>query len=336
VRKKGIIAFWILTALVLAGGAGALTLSLFCVGGEGTVAEHGRFVSADTSLIFLSDTQSPLLAEQIILSENRNREARDLILGDIRRGGAAAVFHCGDLVSLGFCDRDWARVDAFVEGLNAEGIPFYPVLGNHDVMLLGREGERRFQKRYPHASRTGYSVQAGRVGVVLLNSNFTILTDQEVQQQQEWYDSTLTEMEADSTVGAVIVVCHHSPFTNSKIVSPSEGVQQRFVPLFVRNKKCKFFISGHAHAFEHFVQGGKDFLVIGGGGGLQQPLYTGGEQKWKDRYPDWREKRMFHYIRCGVEGDSLKITIRMADSEVRSLREVYALSVGLWRGGLKP
>jgi len=329
VWKKGNITVWILTALILAVAAGAVTLWLFCGGGEGTVAEHGRFVPVDTSLIFLSDTQSPLLVERILLSANRNSEARDLILKSIRRERPAAIFHCGDLVSLGFWGRDWARVDAFVERLNTDGIPFYPVLGNHEVMILSSEGEKKFQKRYPHASRTGYSVRAGRVGVVLLNSNFSILTEQDIRRQQKWYDTTLTRMEADTTVDAVVVVCHHSPFTNSKIVSPSESVQQRFVPLFVWNEKCKLFVSGHAHAFEHFVQGGKDFLVIGGGGGLQQPLYTGGEQKWRDRYPDWREKRMFHYMKCGVEGDSLRVIIRMADSEVRSLREVYALSIGL-------
>ncbi len=30
---------------------------------------------------------------------------------------------------------------------------------------------------------------------------------------------------------------------------------------------CKVFLSGHAHAFEHFQGHGIDFLVIGGGGG---------------------------------------------------------------------
>ncbi|MGB2959652.1 MAG: metallophosphoesterase family protein [Bacteroidota bacterium] len=328
-QKKWVAALWIVTALVLAGAASAVTLSLFGGGGGGTVATYAGSVPTDTSLVFLSDTQSPLLPERILLSESRNSEARELILGDIRRERPAAIFHCGDLVSLGFWDRDWARVDAFVERLNAEGIPFYPVLGNHELMIFSWAGEKRFQKRYPYASRTGYSVRAGRLGVVLLNSNFSILTQQDIQRQQQWYDATLTRMEADTTISAVIVLCHHSPFTNSRIVLPSESVRERFVPLFLRHDKCKLFISGHAHAVEHFVQGGKDFLVIGGGGGLQQPLYTGDQQRWRDHYPDRREKRMFHYTKSGVEGDSLRITVRMVDERFSSLHEVYTLSIGL-------
>ena len=328
-RKKWGIALWVVTALILAMATGVVSVCLFCsTGGTPVTARRAR-VPGGASLIFLSDTQSPLLPERLLLSENRNSEARDLILGAIRREQPAAVFHCGDLVSLGFCNRDWSRMDAFVERLNAEEIPFFPVLGNHELMLLAREGEERFQTRYPHASRTGYSVRAGCVGVVLLNSNFTVLTEQEIRRQQEWYDSTLTGMEADTALHTVIVVCHHSPFTNSKIVSPSESVRRRFVPLFLQHDKCKLLISGHAHAFEHFVEGGKDFLVIGGGGALQQPLYTGNEQKWMDRFPDQHEKRMFHYARCGVDGDSLRVTIHMVDEGFSSLHEVYALSFGL-------
>jgi hypothetical protein len=35
------------------------------------------------------------------------------------------------------------------------------------------------------------------------------------------------------------------------------------------------FLSGHCHGFEHYKIGGKDFMVIGGGGGLHQPLKQG-------------------------------------------------------------
>ena len=329
-RQIHVVGLWVVVACLLLATAAAVTVCVVCEGGgEVTATASGGFLPADTNLIFLSDTQSPLLPELVFLSENHNREASDLIFRDIHCEQPTAVFHCGDLVSLGFCNRYWARVDRFVKRLNAEGIPFYPVLGNHEVMFFPREGEKRFQDRYPHAARTGYSVRVGSVGVVLLNSNFNILTGLDILHQQRWYDSTLVRMEADITVKAVIVVCHHSPFTNSTIVSPSANVRQRFVPLFVRNGKCKLFMSGHAHAFEHFVQQGKDFLVIGGGGGLQHPLYRGDEQKWKDSYSDRREKRLFHYTECSVDGDSLRIRVWMVGDDFSSLRKVYNLSVGL-------
>jgi 3',5'-cyclic AMP phosphodiesterase CpdA len=329
-KQIHVVGLWVVVACSLFAASAAVIVCVVCRGGgEVTVAASGGTLPADTNLIFLSDTQSPLLPELVLLSENRNREARELIFRDIHRERPTAVFHSGDLVSLGFCDRDWARVDMFVKRLTGEGIPFYPVLGNHEVMVFAREGEKRFQERYPYAVRTGYSARAGCVGVVMLNSNFDILTGPEILRQQRWYDSTLVSMEADSTVKAVIVMCHHSPFTNSSIVSPSAEVRRRFVPLFVRNEKCKLFISGHAHAFEHFVQQGKNFFVIGGGGALQQPLYKEDERKWKDSYSDRREKRMFHYAQCSVYEDSLRITVRMVGDKFSSFREAYALSVGL-------
>jgi hypothetical protein len=53
------------------------------------------------------------------------------------------------------------------------------------------------------------------------------------------------------------------------------------------------FITGHAHDFEHFNISGKDFLTIGGGGGLHQPLNKGA-----DRIPSlsFGYDPEFHYV----------------------------------------
>ena len=73
----------------------------------------------------------------------------------------------------------------------------------------------------------------------------------------------------------------------------SKAVQQKFVSLFMRSKKTSLFLSGHSHNFEHFKKNGKDFLVIGGGGGLHQPLYPGTDDL-ADIAPEY--KPMFHYL----------------------------------------
>ncbi|HEX8314689.1 MAG TPA: hypothetical protein VF609_06850, partial [Flavisolibacter sp.] len=103
----------------------------------------------------------------------------------------------------------------------------------------------------------------------------------------------------------IISGCHHSPFTNSKIVGANKDVQDKFVPLFLASKKSKLFITGHSHNYEHFKTGGKDFFVIGGGGGLHQPLRTG-EDCSADLAHDYKPE--FHYLSVKRTGNQLKVS----------------------------
>jgi hypothetical protein len=264
---------------------------------------------------FVSDTQSPMFPETIALPRNNNELARSKIFDSIFRFRPHSVFHLGDLVSLGFWNPSWEAIDAFLEQLQPIGIGFYPVLGNHELMLFAESGEANFQKRFPHASRTGYMRRVGPLAVLLLNSNISVLTAEEQAEQLSWYKETLRELDKDSTVGIVVVACHHSPYTNSTIVSPSGDVQENFVPPFLQAAKARIFLSGHAHAAEHFRISTKDFLVIGGGGGLQHPLLIGPESRWQDLFPQKTEKRMFHYLEGIITSTSATFTVRMLNDD---------------------
>ena len=156
-----------------------------------------------------------------------------------------------------------------------------------------RKGEANFQKRFPEHVRTGYVNVTDSVAVIMLNSNFGKLTQLDQKKQQTWYDSTLVALDADDKIKAVIVTCHHPPYSNSKLVGSSKTVQQRFVASFILAKKSSLFITGHSHAFEHFHVKGKDFVVIGGGGGLHHPLRTS-LSMLQDKAADY--KPMFHYL----------------------------------------
>jgi hypothetical protein len=267
---------------------------------------------------FVSDTQSPIFPETIRLSRNTNELARAKIFDSILQFRPHSVIHLGDLVSLGFWNPSWEAIDAFLEQLQPNGIGFYPVLGNHELMLFAESGEANFQKRFPHAARTGYMRRVGPLAVLLLNSNISVLTVDEQAEQLSRYQETLQELDKDSTVGIVVVACHHSPYTNSTIVSPSGDVQESFVPPFLQSAKARIFLSGHAHAAEHFQISTKDFLVIGGGGGLQHPLLTGPESRWQDLFPQKTEKRMFHYLEGLITSTSATFTVRMLNDDFTS------------------
>jgi UDP-2,3-diacylglucosamine pyrophosphatase LpxH len=229
-------------------------------------------VSSSPELYFVSDTQQPMMVEKIILKSNHNLKATEDIFASILKDRPKSLYMLGDVVGLGFANRKWKKVDRFLDSCRTQGTNVCGVLGNHEVMGRQKKGEANFQKRFPMNVRTGYVSVTDSVAVVLLNSNFNALSTADETKQQEWYTTTLASLDLADSIKSVIVCCHHAPFSNSKIVKCSNKVQEHFVPAYIQSKKAQLFITGHAHAFEHFKIKGKDFLVIGGGGGLHQPL----------------------------------------------------------------
>lgn len=287
-------------------------------------------VTGDSLVSFVSDTQSPIFFEELRLRPNHNDSAREMIYRALLADRPNAVFHLGDMIAIGLYAPTWKSTDRFLARAAGAGIPVFPTLGNHELMLSSSYGLDQFYDRFPWYAKTGYTVRVGSLAVVLLNSNFGQLRNADRKRQRSFLDSTLAACESDSTVRAVILCCHHPPYTNSTIVSPSEEVRADFVPSYLRYPKCRLFLSGHCHAFEHFHEGGKDFLVIGGGGGLQQPLLTGAGRKWEDLFPGTGETRMFHYLQCRITGHGLELDIRMITKDFSGFEDAYAISIP-WR-----
>lgn len=261
--------------------------------------------SESDEFIFLSDTQMPIWIETLRLDENGNALARRKIFNSILSEKPAKVFHMGDLTEMGFKESTWAEIDNFVDSLYKLNIPFYPVAGNHEYLIFPIWGEMKLTTRFPYYTSTGYVIKRNGLAVVLLNSNINNLTVSERKKQNEFFRDMLDYLDKDDDIKAIIVGCHHSPFTNSKIVNPSYKSMEKLLELFYKSHKTKAFISGHAHAFEHFRLKGKDFFVIGGGGGLQQPLLIGDNQRWHDYYSQSKSIRNFHYLKIIMREDSL-------------------------------
>ena len=279
-------------------------------------------------LVFVSDTQSPIWFEKIYMEYNENELTTQRIFSSIlKEPHLTAVIHAGDITAYGSSRDKWERVLPFLDSLRARSIPFIAAKGNHDYMFSSEQGMENFRKYVPGSPSDFSLSKFGPVAVILLNSNFSKLDDSTMQRQNEWYASTLSQCDADTTIRFVCCVNHHSPFTNSAIVSGSEEVQKNFLPAFYHSTKARLFVTGHAHRFEHFRNRGKDFLVIGGGGGLLHArrtsellpdLSTAGDDGW-----------FFHYVRCLAGEDSLtfevvKMTSRSSDGGV-----VYTLSIAM-------
>lgn len=261
---------------------------------------------SSTEMVFISDTQQPLLIETILLKPNNNRSATADIFSEILQRKPQSLYMLGDVVGLGYSSKKWRKVDRFLDSCRKFNINVSGILGNHEVMIFKKKGERKFDKRFPMNVRTGYVSITDSVAVILLNSNFAKLSTSDQLKQREWYETTLATLDTTAAVKVVIVTCHHAPYSNSKVVKKSALVQQDFVPGYIRSKKAALFITGHAHAFEHFMIQGKDFLVIGGGGGLHQPLNSNSFNNIPDLSPDY--KPMFHYLSVQRIADKLLVT----------------------------
>ena len=277
-------------------------------------------------IIFASDTQAPMWVETLFLKADRNRAATQAIFSNIQQHKPQALFLLGDVVNLGYSDRQWKPMDVYLHSLRNEGVQVDAVLGNHEVMGQPKKGQRKFQERFPNHVRTGYVSIVDSVAIVLLNSNFNTLTPEEDKEQLDWYRKTLNELDADPSVQYIIAGCHHSPYTNSKIVGASTAVQEKFVPPFLASKKARLFLSGHCHGFEHFKQGGKDFIVIGGGGGLHQPLRKG-VGCYDDLCADY--KPLFHYLSVRRGDDGLQVnSIQLDHNDFTTFEQGFQIKIG--------
>jgi hypothetical protein len=289
-----------------------------------------RPVRGTASISFVSDTQSPLWVEKLVLRSDDNEAATKKIFGAVAADSTcAALFHLGDITALGGVSTYWDEFDSCSRPIRDARIPIFPAFGNHEYMPWEGDGVSNLVARFPFLETSWYVRTIGPVAVVMLNSNFSHLSEAEASKQREWYERTLGELDADTTVTAVIVGCHHSPYTNSTIVEPSADVRSSFVPAYLKSKKAKLFVSGHAHALERFSLDGKDYLVMGGGGGLLHPLLAGKEARWPDRVAHDSDRSYFHYVRITPYRDKLTVEVLMLTPDFQSFRPAYSFDLPL-------
>jgi len=275
------------------------------------------------AIAFTSDTQQPMWEEKLLLKSNHNQKATEMIFKDVQTVRPSAFFILGDVVSLGYKNNKWKAIDSYIKQCSQDSIPVYATLGNHEVMFNTKKGTANFLTRFPMYKSAGYTEIIDSVAVVLLNSNFAKMTAAEILAQDNWYSNSIKTLDKDDAIKFIIVGCHHSPYTNSKIVKPSMAVRQNFIPAFINSKKCVLFLSGHSHNFERFNIQGKYFVVIGGGGGLHQPLYASAVTP--DLSADY--KPMFHYLLVRRFGDSLQMISRRLKPDFSEFENKLAFSV---------
>ena len=172
---------------------------------------------------------------------SKNRFALVLLAGD-------NIYNNGEI------ERIHAVFEKPYRSLLKQDIPFYAVLGNHDIRT--RNGED--QINYPQFNMQGryYTFTEDLVQFFALDTNENTLW----KQQLEWLEEKL----ASSQKPWKVVFGHHNLYSSGKYGVNQELIE-RLTPLFSRYG-VQLYINGHEHHYERTIPiQGTTYLTCGAG-----------------------------------------------------------------------
>lgn len=265
--------------------------------------DSGRFV-------VYGDTRKGMPFEGLLRETEFERE-RQLVARRLLEEKPDFIVHSGDLVGRGSSGTQWETDwDVATAPLRRAGIPIYMAFGNHEYWYDRGEAARHIARRFPRlAGRHWYSIRAGRILIVVLDSNFDELRKGDAAAQDAWLDRTIAQADADADIATVLLVFHHSPYTNSVTHAPHDESNRRFVDRARRTHKTRGVITGHVHNYERFLVDGIQFVVAGGGGAPKTAVNVD-RQRFKDEFAGPAE-RPFQYCLFTVEAKRIVVDVMM-------------------------
>jgi hypothetical protein len=239
-----------------------------------------------------------------------NIEKTKALFREIANRDPQMLVHLGDMTAKGASDDQWRNFDEDNKPVIDKKIPYYPLFGNHEYFGNEIKAYINYFLRFPHLkNKKWYSLYLKNTGLIMLNSNFDILPNKEGLEQNKWYLNELENMENNPGIKFICVFSHHPPYTNSKIVNPSEEIRNLYAVPFQKHKKTAFFFSGHCHSYEKFIENGKYFIVSGGGGGPRQKLNIDKNSRIFDDKYDGPTIRFFHFCELLIGKNDLDLKI---------------------------
>ena len=190
-----------------------------------------------------------------------NTQSAPDTLALINSYGKDMLFHgigCGDLV--------WDKFELFPDykqAIEKTGIPFFQVIGNHDMDLDARTDDYSSTTFKSHFGPSYYSFNRGEIHYVVLDDVFFLGSSKKYigyipEQQYAWLEQDLATIKPDSTV----VVSLHIPVNtgamrrNGLKEEPIGGVVSNRKELYRMLKPFKAHImSGHTHFNEKVFEG---------------------------------------------------------------------------------
>ena len=211
------------------------------------------------------------------------------------------AINTGDLVASGIDLTQWQEFFDIEQPLLSK-MAYYPVIGNHEYILWGREYfQAWFELDAPLGDELNYSFAYGNCAFVALNTNENVTSGAVF----EWM---VGELQRYSESGYHIFVITHHPIYTCSNHPPYEGGMELLAPEFEKYGVVAV-LSGHNHIYEHFVVNGVHYFTLGGGGA---PLYDANED-CDEPIVMW--KKAHHHIIVSVDGQRIRFTAYDDDTE---------------------
>ena len=259
-------------------------------------------------IIAVGDLQRTSAWEYLAGRESNDRERREII-HNISRQKPGSVVLLGDMVFEGDNIDHWRYFDSLIIPIKELHIPLFPVIGNHEYWGKNRIALQYLAERFPELNRSHwYTEICDSIALIFLDSNDLEYSDEQWQQQIDWFKNKLLIYDSDPSIEGILVFAHHPPYTNSLITGDELQVQRGFLPAFYESDKTLAFITGHVHTYERFIERKKTFIVSGGGGGPRVKLKTGSGAH--NDYYNSPSPRPFNYLIINKLNGGIEFTVR--------------------------
>ncbi len=267
------------------------------------------FTQGPSTLGGVEDISYPL--SFIVFSDSREiaAPAKTAIIERIISEQPDFVLHLGDMVYCGNAHQ-WEIFDLFEGRILQKGIPFYPVLGNHEYQSLTEkypanpdEQLQHYFRRFPFLEdRRWYEFTYGPCRFIVLD---TATEYTEESPQYLWLKSALME----ESPSYLFVALHYPPYTKS---GHGRNAEKRLAALFESSDEAvrtpDIVLAGHVHNYERYDHRGVHYVVSGGGGAPPRSVKRSPE----DAYP--YPGATFHYCKITVTESELTFEmIRLND-----------------------
>lgn len=207
-----------------------------------------------------------------------NKEVYQKIIQKVNESQAKFLIDLGDISKVG-AESEFIDFKSLVNGLK---IPYYIVIGNHDVL----NGDTFFKKYF---GDTYYSWDYDDVHFVVLDN----VTDENAFDigQLDWLENNL-QSHKDNLVFIFVHKPPKCPFVSSDLLEfegeKSDQRIDRFLDIAKKYKVDKIY-SGHIHNQLNYSQAGISITITGGAGG---PIHN---------VPIFGQGEFFHYILVKIE-----------------------------------
>jgi len=210
--------------------------------------KHNFVVWADTQMISRKDVEQLMTQSVPDLQRLLRSYPKDTLWHGIG---------CGDLVWDHF-----ELYDDYKEAVHLCGIPFYNLIGNHDMDLDARTDDQSDRTFKGHFGPTYYSFNRGEIHYVMLDNVFYIGVDKKyigylTEKQLQWLQRDLALVKPGSTV----VVSLHIP-TNTGAARRAQKEEEPGSVVSNRRQLYKLlepyrvhFMSGHTHFNDNWEEG---------------------------------------------------------------------------------